>query len=107
VNAQKGVSHGERTRHELSAEVAAVINGARLRCGWSYRQAARKCGTVCGYLHMLEHGSRCPSVVMAEALISGLRLNLNEADQLRAVALRGVGRDFDQDRYRRERLLDR
>jgi hypothetical protein len=43
---------------------------------------------------------------MAEALISGLRFNLNEADQLRAVALTGVGRDFDQDRCGRERLLD-
>jgi hypothetical protein len=51
----------------------------------------------------LEHGRRVPSVVIAEALISGLKLNGFEAEQLRAVALSGVGRDFDPSRYERER----
>ncbi len=51
----------------------------------------------------LEHGRRVPSVVTAEALISGLKLDLFEAEQLRAVALIGVGRDFEVSRYERER----
>jgi hypothetical protein len=44
-----------------------------------------------------------PSVVTAEALISGLKLDAFEAEQLRAVALSGVGRDFDASRYELER----
>jgi ribosome-binding protein aMBF1 (putative translation factor) len=89
---------------ELPEDIARLISRARLRHGWSYRQAAGACGTVCGYVHMLEHGRRCPSVVMAEALISGLKLIPSEAEQLRAVSLRGVGRDFDLNRFRRGRL---
>jgi hypothetical protein len=41
---------------------------------------------------------------MAEALIAGLKLNPSEAEQLRAVSLSGVGRDFDLNRLQRERL---
>jgi hypothetical protein len=48
-----------------------------------------------GYLCYLEQGRRVPSVIVAEALIDGLRLDRSEAEQLRSVALRGVGRDFD------------
>jgi hypothetical protein len=44
-----------------------------------------------------------PSIVVAEALISGLKLDPFEAEQLRAVALCGVGRDFDPSRYERAR----
>jgi hypothetical protein len=51
----------------------------------------------------LEHGRRVPSIVVAEGLISGLKLDAFEAEQLRAVALIGVGRDFDPSRYERER----
>jgi len=42
-----------------------------------------------------------PSIVAAEALISGLKLDAFEAEQLRAVALSGVGRDFDPICYER------
>ena len=86
----------------LSDDVARLIARARLRLGWSYRQAAGACGTTCGYVHMLEHGQRCPSVVMAEALITGLELNADDAESLRRVSLRGVGRDFDLSRLRLE-----
>jgi hypothetical protein len=51
----------------------------------------------------LEHGRRVPSIVTAEALISGLKLNAFEAEQLRAVALVGVGRDCDPSRFERAR----
>ena len=40
----------------------------------------------------LEHDRRVPSIVTAEALISGLKLDAFEAEQSRAVALSGVGR---------------
>lgn len=51
----------------------------------------------------LKQGRRVPSIVVAEALISGLKLDPFEAEQLRAVALCGVGRDFDPSRYERAR----
>jgi hypothetical protein len=44
-----------------------------------------------------------PSIVVAEALISGLKLDLLGAEQLRAVALVGVGRDCDPRLYERAR----
>jgi ribosome-binding protein aMBF1 (putative translation factor) len=84
-------------------DVAQLIARARLRLGWSYRRAAQACGTSCGYVHMLEHGVRCPSVVMAESLISGLKLSADDAESLRRVSLSGVGRDFDLSRFRIER----
>jgi transcriptional regulator with XRE-family HTH domain len=83
--------------------VASSLRKARLGRGWSFRTAARFTGVDAGYICHLEHGRRVPSVVIAEALISGLKLNGFEAEQLRAVALSGVGRDFDPSRYERER----
>ena len=60
-------------------------------------------GVDAGYMCHMEHGRRVPSIVTAQALISGLKLNGFEAEQLRAVALSGVGRDFDPIRYERAR----
>ncbi|MGD0287881.1 MAG: helix-turn-helix transcriptional regulator [Acidimicrobiales bacterium] len=98
---------GPRGQHEphryLDPEVASSLRKARLGRGWSFRTAARFTGVDAGYMCHLEHGRRVPSVVIAEALISGLKLNGFEAEQLRAVALSGVGRDFDPSRYERER----
>ena len=98
---------GPRGQHEphryLDPEVASSLRKARLGRGWSFRTAARFTGVDAGYMCHLEHGRRVPSVVIAEALISGLKLNGFEAEQLRAVALSGVGRDFDATRYERER----
>jgi len=82
-------------RRYLDPEVASSLREARLRHGWSFRTAARFTGVDAGYMCHLEHGRRVPSIVTAEALISGLKLDAFEAEQLRAVALFGVGRDFD------------
>ena len=94
---------GPRGQHEphryLDPEVASSLREARLRHGWSFRTAARFTGVDAGYMCHLEHGRRVPSIVVAEGLISGLKLNAFEAEQLRAVALSGVGRDFDATRY--------
>ncbi len=85
----------------LDPAIAASLRTARLRCGWSFRTAARFTGVDAGYMCHLEHGRRVPSIVVAEALISGLKLDLPDAERLRAVALVGVGRDFDPGRYGR------
>ena len=90
-------------RRHLDPDVAESLRRARLRCGWSFRKAAQATELDAGFLCHLEHGRRVPSVVTAEALISGLKLNGFEAEQLRAVALSGVGRDFDPSRYELER----
>jgi len=95
---------GQHEPHRyLDPEVASSLREARLRHGWSFRTAARFTGVDAGYMCHLEHGRRVPSIVVAEGLISGLKLNAFEAEQLRAVALSGVGRDFDPSRYERER----
>ena len=93
-NADMTPTHRERTSRRLPNDVALIILEARLRQGFSCRRAARRCGTSAGYMSMLERGLRCPSVVIAEALIDGLRLSSEQARRLREVALSGVGRDF-------------
>ena len=90
---------GQHEPHRyLDPDVAASLREARLRRGLSFREAAQATGVDAGYMCHLEHGRRVPSVVTAEALISGLKLDPFEAEQLRAVALSGVGRDFDPSR---------
>ena len=99
-NVSVDVPCGQHEPHRyLDQEVAESLRKARLRLGLSFRKAAQATGVDSGYLCHLEHGHRVPSVVTAEALISGLKLDAFEAEQLRAVALSGVGRDFDPRRY--------
>jgi hypothetical protein len=43
--------------------------------------------------------SRSGRFSVSVVIISGLKLDAFEAEQLRAVALRGVGRDCDPNRY--------
>jgi hypothetical protein len=52
-----------------------------------------------GYLCLLEHGKRVPSVAVAEALVETYGLTSSEAALLRSAALEGVGRSFDPRRY--------
>ena len=47
-------------------------------------------------------GRRVPRMVAAEALIAGLRLDPVTGEQLGAVALHGVRRDFDPSLYERD-----
>ncbi len=44
-----------------------------------------------------------PSIVVAEALTSDPKLDPEDAEQLRAILLRPIGRDFDPSRYERAR----
>jgi transcriptional regulator with XRE-family HTH domain len=61
--------------------------------------AGNRTGVSFGYLCLLEHGKRVPSVVVAEALVETYGLTASEAALLRSVALEGVGRSFDPSRY--------
>jgi ribosome-binding protein aMBF1 (putative translation factor) len=83
-----------RTAHRnLDPDVVAMLAGARADLGWSYTEAAWRTGVSRRMLAMLEAGQRVPSVVLAEDLITGYRLDDGAAALLRAAALPNVGRD--------------
>jgi hypothetical protein len=88
-------------RRVLPKDVAYLLKIARK--GRSFRRAARDTGLDPGYICALEHGRRAPSIVVAEALIAGYRMSSADAERLRSASLYGVGRDFDPNRYERER----
>lgn len=95
-----GQRRGEREpKRWLDPAVAQVLRSGRLRRGWSFRTAGRETGVAFGYLCLLEHGKRVPSVAVAEALVKTYGLTASEAALLRSVALEGVGRSFDPSRY--------
>jgi transcriptional regulator with XRE-family HTH domain len=73
--------------------VAAILAQARAERGWSCAAAAARLGISRRMLGMLEHGQRVPSVVLAEALIAGYDLDVDQAHMLRSTALPNVGRD--------------
>jgi ribosome-binding protein aMBF1 (putative translation factor) len=85
-----GPTHGER-RHQLGPEAAAMLAAARKRRGWSFRQAAASVGIAHGMIAMLEAGTRAPSRVTAEALITAYGLGEADAALLRREAVHGVG----------------
>ena len=80
----------------LAPAIAESLTRARQRRGWSYREAARVTGVDGGYLCHLEHGRRVPSVLVVEALVEGYGLTGSDAENLRAVGLVGVGRDWHE-----------
>jgi len=51
------------------------------------------------HLCHLKDDPRAPSIVVAKALTSDPKLDPGQAEQLRAVLLRPIGRDFDPSRY--------
>lgn len=79
-------------RHYLSTQVAADLRAARLALGLSLREVADRAGTDFSYLSKLERGERCPSTVIAEALIGALALAEDLARRLRAEAQPHAGR---------------
>lgn len=83
----------DNARHYLSPDVAAGLRAARLGLGLSFRDAARRVGIGYGYLSELEHSHRCPSVTVAHALITALRLDEDLARQLLQEARPDAGRD--------------
>jgi transcriptional regulator with XRE-family HTH domain len=81
-------------RPPLPPEVAAMLAAERIRRGWSYRRAAREAGTSAGYLHMLEHSQRAPSVTMAYNLAEAYRLDETQLGELLEYATDSAGRDW-------------
>jgi transcriptional regulator with XRE-family HTH domain len=86
--------NGTYGHRDLDRRVASVLHQARWRHGWSVRVAGERLGLSFSYISMLENAQRVPSVVVAEWLIAGYHLAPTEAELLRSVSLRGVGKDF-------------
>jgi transcriptional regulator with XRE-family HTH domain len=83
-----------RTAHRTSdPDAMEALQSARLRHGWTISQAAQQTGVSRPHLSLLERGLRRPSESVAEDLIAGYRLTGWEADAVRAIALKFVGRD--------------
>lgn len=86
-------AHVENTyRRRLPPEVATMLRRARMRRGWSFRRAAGRAGIAFGYLHMLEAGKRCPSVLVAYSLARALELDDEDRATLMAHAVNDAGR---------------
>jgi transcriptional regulator with XRE-family HTH domain len=83
----------EGDRHYLCADTAAGLRAARLRLGLSLRGAAALTSVSAGHLSKLEHGQRCPSADVAQALIDGLQLDSDLAARLLAEARYDAGRN--------------
>lgn len=60
---------------------------------WTVREAARRVGTSCGYLSMLEHAQRAPSLSLASDLDAVYDLPQEDAQALLDAAIPGAGRD--------------
>lgn len=83
----------ERVAHRhLPDELAVALRRARVSRGWSLRRAAEVTEVSAPHLHHLEAGTRWPSVIVAELLISRYRLDAATAVGLRAVARPNAGR---------------
>jgi transcriptional regulator with XRE-family HTH domain len=81
-------------RHYLPEELSTALREARRARGLGLRQAAVRIGIGPGYLSLLEHAERCPSVAVARAIVRALGLEGDLADELLAVAQPNAGRSF-------------
>jgi ribosome-binding protein aMBF1 (putative translation factor) len=88
------LTSGERHRHTLSGEAAAMLAAARKRSGWSVRQAAARVRVASGTIGMLETAARAPSRVVADRLVAAYQLTEAEAALLLSEAVSGVGYDY-------------
>jgi transcriptional regulator with XRE-family HTH domain len=70
-----------------------ALRRGRERHGWTMTRAAAETGVSRPMLSLLERGLRCPSVPLAEALIAGYGLSVDDADAVRSIAREWVGRD--------------
>lgn len=86
----------ERRRQDPLPEFGPALHSARSRAGWSLRQLARRAGTTAGFLSLLEHSRRAPSVGTVDMLTAALQLTPNERDVFHRAGLTGVGRDYDR-----------
>lgn len=84
---------GRTARRSSSPGAARALREARARHGWSLAQAAERTGVSKPHLSLLERGLRRPSESVAEDIIDAYRVTEDEAEELRAVAVRWAGRD--------------
>jgi transcriptional regulator with XRE-family HTH domain len=79
-------------RHALAPELAAALRRARKARFRTVGAAARAAGMSRSHLSRMENGTRCPSTVIAWALIDRLGLEPGLALELLAVARPDAGR---------------
>jgi transcriptional regulator with XRE-family HTH domain len=89
-------SPAERRRQDPLPEFGPALRAARIRARWSLRQLARRAGTTAGYLSLLEHGHRAPSVVTIDMLTTALALTPHERNVFNRAGLAGVGHDHSR-----------
>lgn len=82
-----------RMRRTPPPELGPMLAAARMRHGWSRREAARILGLSSSYLFDLECGRRCPSVTIARQMAEGLGLDAVARAVLFASAVADAGRD--------------
>jgi hypothetical protein len=92
------LTNGERRRHTLSPQTAAMLAAARKRSGLSVRQAAARVRVAAGMISMMEAGTGAPSRVDAERLVDVYQVTEAEAKLLLSEAVSGVGYDYRQAR---------
>lgn len=81
-----------RERRTPPPSLGRMLRQARTRRGVGQREAGRLAGLSQGYLSHLEHGTRTPSMAVAEALADVLDLTRAERQQLYAAAVTDAGR---------------
>lgn len=80
-------------RRDGDPDVAAMLRRRRRMLGLTTEQAARQARCSMSMWSQLEHATRRPSIVMAEAIADALQLQGYDRDLLIGTSLRGVGRD--------------
>lgn len=83
-------------RQTLSPDVADGLRQGLVESHLTYTAAAQLAGISHGYLHHLTHGVRCPSNMVAGALISTLNLGPYAVGALLQQAAEGRGKDRQQ-----------
>jgi hypothetical protein len=79
-------------RRTLPPDLASALWRAREQSGLTNREVAALAGIDPSYLSKLVRGSRCPSLVTTERIISVLPLTAGEQEALRSVAVTDRGR---------------
>jgi ribosome-binding protein aMBF1 (putative translation factor) len=79
-------------RRTLPPDLASALWRAREKSGLTNRQVAAQAGIDPSYLSKLVRGSRCPSLVTTERIISVLPLRTSEQEALRGAAVQDRGK---------------
>jgi transcriptional regulator with XRE-family HTH domain len=79
-------------RRELSREVAYTLAMARVRRGWTLKQAGERIGCSISSVHAYENGVRVPSVALAGDIARAYSLSQEDTIALMAEAVSNAGR---------------